>query len=326
MTKQELDRRLRYLADHPQEHSWSPPNRDGVTALPESGMFRPGEMVSIHVHPTNLGPELPEGGPEPHRHEFIEIPFLWSGTCRMEVEGNRFEMEPGDFVILDTASAHLPSVEPGAILVNLAIKPMFFNDHFFRNFEKDDALAGFFASTIYAQKNAKRYLQFQTQNDPRIRQLLEMILMEYFGDEVCSRRIVENLMMVLFSTMVRLQKQTCANVTAMEQTSDQLVSEILSYMNDNLQKLSRDMLAEHFGYSYSYITTVLRSATGMTFSRLKNTLRLQRAELLLRTTDRPISVVAHDSGFSNVSNFYELFQKHYDVTPLDYRTKLQTNG
>ena len=86
------------------------------------------------------------------------------------------------------------------------------------------------------------------------------------------------------------------------------------------------MLAEHFGYSYSYITTVLRSATGMTFSGLKNTLRLQRAEMLLRTTDRPISVVAHDSGFSNVSNFYELFQKHYDLTPLDYRTKLQING
>lgn len=323
LNESELQVYLHQATQHPEELLWAAPLPGSTPTLPTEGMFRPGEMIAIHIHPTGDGPPLPEGlEPEPHRHEFIEIPYLWEGQCQMEVEGQTFPMNPGDFIILDTRSAHRPKVEPGALLLNLAIQPAFFNDAFFRQFSKDDALAGFFANTIYSQKSAKRYLIFETHNDLRIRRLLTMILQEYFSREVCSRSIVENFVTVLFSTMVRLQLQKSVNVTAMEQVNDDLVTEVLRYMEENLQTVTREALADHFGYSYSYMTTVLQTATGMTFSKLKNTLRLQRAELLLRTTDRPITQVAHDAGFSNVTSFYEMFRSSYGAAPLDYRKSL----
>ena len=227
-------------------------------------------------------------------------------------------MEPGDFIILDTLSSHAPEVPDGSILVNIAVESGFFNESFFRNFDRDDVLAGFFASSIYSQKSVKRYMVFRPANDIRIRKLITMLLQEYFSDEVCSRRIIENLMMVLFSTMVRLQLQQHAQLTSL-QDDDGMVAEILRYMNEHLQSVSRESLADHFGYSYSYISSVLQSATGMSFTRLKTALRLQHAELLLRSTDRPIAVLARDSGYSNVTSFYEMFRRQYGMSPQDYR-------
>lgn len=334
ITQQELTQYLRHAAQYPDESQWShtfpeptTDNFEHIMTLPNKGTFRPGELIAIHVHPTGDGPPLPSGvEPAPHKHDFIEIAFLWEGLCRMDVEGQSVEMHPGDFVILDTQSAHNPHIAPDALLVNLVIEPRFFNDAFFRSFSKDDLLAGFFANTIYSQKAAKRHLIFETNNDSRIRQLFSMLMQEYFSEEVCSKSIVENLTMVLFSTMVRLQLQKAANVTAMEQANDQIVTQILRYISENLDSVTRNTVADRFGYSYSYITTVLQSFTGMTFSELKRSMRLQKAELLLRTTDRPITTVAHDAGFRNITSFYEMFRNAYGTTPLDYRKTIATDS
>lgn len=327
MNPKELDVFLREAAMHPDELSWlstapAPQIQENeqVMTLSRNGTFRPGEMIAIHIHPTGDGPELIHGPePIPHKHDFIEVAYLWDGDCQMEVEGASHEMKTGDFLILDTHSAHNPRIHPGCLLVNLAIETHFFNDVFFRQFQHDEPITRFFANAIYSQKSAKRYLLFQTDNEPRIRQLFTMLMQEYYSGEICSKNIVENLVIVLFSTMVRLQVQKSVNVTTMEQIDDDLVSQILRYISDNLMDVNREAVAEHFGYSYSYITTVLQTATGMSFSKLKNTLRIQKAELLLRTTDSPVTSIAHISGFSNITSFYEMFRKAYGMSPMEYR-------
>ena len=295
-----------------------------TTVLDPDRSIRPGDMLAVHVHPSRRIAPLPEDQwPDAHRHDFIELAYVWAYDCGMEVEGKPFLLETGDFVILDTNSAHRIFDRDETLLINLDIRTEFFNDAFFRHFEKDDALAEFFANTIFSEKTARRYLVFRTGNDPKIRQLFTMILQEYFSQEVCCRPILENLVTILFIAMVRLQRQARAEVTDMAPQEETRVSSLLRFMNDNLENVTRDMLAEHFSYSYSYIASILHSATGMTFSQLKKTLRIQRAEMLLRTTDRPISLVAQDSGFSNLSAFYDRFRKEYGVTPQDYRKKVK---
>ncbi len=327
MTYEELDMFLREAGRHPEALSWvanapepafTPDNT--IMTLGAKGTFRPNELISIHIHPIGEGPEFPpEGKPLPHKHDYIEIPYLWAGPCRMNIEGQEVVLSPGDFVILDTESTHSLHTDDDTVLVNLAIETKFFNDTFFQHFTMDDPLAGFFANTIYSQKTAKRHLIFESKNDPRVRHLFTMIMQEYFAQEVCYRSIVESLVIVLFSTMVRLQLQKSIRVTTVSRETDDLVSQILQFMQDNLGDINRETIANHFGYSYSYITTILQGATGMNFSQLKKTLRLQKAELLLRTTDRPIIAVAHDAGFSNVTSFYELFKSTYGLPPLTYR-------
>lgn len=50
--------------------------------------------------------------------------------------------------------------------------------------------------------------------------------------------------------------------------------------------------------------------------------RLEKAQLLLRTTDLRISEIAYDCGYSDVSHFIKTFQKNYHYTPSIFREKL----
>ena len=320
MTGAELENLLVKLTQNPPNLSKKNWAEDG-DKLCRDEVFRDQERVAVTVHPTNDGPPLPEGmtSPMPHSHEFVEISYVWSGSCSVDIEGEHVPLEPGDFVLLDTRSTHHPNVEKGCILINLDLTTDFFDSSFFQNFDREDVLAEFFASMLYSQKKEKRYIVFQPHNDPRVRQLVAMMVQEYYAREICNGRIIENLIMVLFSTMVRIQIQQNARLSVSVE-EDTMVAEILRYMSEHIQTVTRDSLADHFGYSYSYISSVLQSATGMTFSGLKNSLRLQRAQRLLQSSGEPITVIARQSGFSNVTSFYEIFRRKYGMSPQDYRT------
>ena len=56
-----------------------------------------------------------------------------------------------------------------------------------------------------------------------------------------------------------------------------------------------------------------------TFVGYVNELRLNRAAMLLVTTDKPIIEIASISGFNNLSNFNRAFKMHFNKTPSAYR-------
>ena len=53
-----------------------------------------------------------------------------------------------------------------------------------------------------------------------------------------------------------------------------------------------------------------------------NEKRLEKATLLLKTTDETISQIATSCGYSSVSWFILEFKKRYNLTPKDYRYKI----
>lgn len=80
-------------------------------------------------------------------------------------------------------------------------------------------------------------------------------------------------------------------------------------------------LALRAGRSREHVNRILREQTGKTAMETLNELRLNRAALELRMTDRPIAAVAADCGFGNLSYFYRLFAARFGATPRRYRTR-----
>ena len=54
--------------------------------------------------------------------------------------------------------------------------------------------------------------------------------------------------------------------------------------------------------------------------------RNNEARALLSNTDKSISAIIDELGFSNRSHFYRLFEKAYGQTPLDYRRQCRSAG
>ncbi len=106
----------------------------------------------------------------------------------------------------------------------------------------------------------------------------------------------------------------------MTDTSRGIASPVMFWIEENYQKkFSLDALAAELGKSRSYLSRRFHAETGEHTHDYLNTIRLRRAcELLLHST-LPVSEIAGQVGFTEVTYFISSFKKGIGETPLQYR-------
>lgn len=85
-------------------------------------------------------------------------------------------------------------------------------------------------------------------------------------------------------------------------------------------------IARRFGGSRSSLLPLVRKRCGTTPSALIIEARLARAQLLLETTDHSANDLARRSGYRSPEHFHRQFQKHYGVTPQEWRFQKRTES
>jgi DNA-binding response OmpR family regulator len=91
---------------------------------------------------------------------------------------------------------------------------------------------------------------------------------------------------------------------------------ILSRLSD--EQLCVESLAEEIALSRSQLLRKITALTGVSVNELIRTFRLQKAAQLLEQSWGPVTQVAYEVGFSNLSYFSKVFKEQYGVLPSDY--------
>ena len=74
-------------------------------------------------------------------------------------------------------------------------------------------------------------------------------------------------------------------------------------------------------YIENYVSTLLKKNTGYTYIQLIQTQKLKSAATLLKTTSMPVTAIANQAGYENISFFYKKFQERYHCSPNEYRLR-----
>ena len=102
----------------------------------------------------------------------------------------------------------------------------------------------------------------------------------------------------------------------------------LHWLVDELQRyakarfwtdISLKELASEYHKNEKYLGRLFKKETGVEFRQYLISLRLEKAEKLLLTTDDKILDIALDCGFNNVSYFNRLFFQKHGVSPSRFR-------
>jgi len=94
---------------------------------------------------------------------------------------------------------------------------------------------------------------------------------------------------------------------------------MIAFINANYtEKLALVSLAAKFELSVTYCCSLFNKYYSMTFTEYVTKLRLDKAILMLRTTDKSIVEIADYVGY-DYFYFVKLFKKMYSMTPLQYR-------
>ena len=102
------------------------------------------------------------------------------------------------------------------------------------------------------------------------------------------------------------------------------INDCIGYLELHLgEKLDMTALAENVGYNKNYLSTKFGREVGISISECLTRLRIERAKLMLRSTNEPIQQISDTLGFGSVSYFSAQFRKLVGQTPSDYRNRRQ---
>jgi len=101
--------------------------------------------------------------------------------------------------------------------------------------------------------------------------------------------------------------------------SNRLSSAIIYIHKNYRQNITAEDVAKHIYLSPKYLSSLFRKELGVTFSQYLTNLRLTNACNMLCSSSDSVKEIAIDSGFNNTKHFQNVFKKHYNMTPLEYR-------
>lgn len=112
----------------------------------------------------------------------------------------------------------------------------------------------------------------------------------------------------------------CAQNAQDDKVSNGYVEQIQNYVRQHyVDGFTSVQIQEACGLSYKYAGTLFKEVTGQTIKEYQCTLKLRKAEQLLKETDKSIAEVAQLTGFSDMFYFSKIFHKKKGCSPGEYR-------
>lgn len=112
----------------------------------------------------------------------------------------------------------------------------------------------------------------------------------------------------------------CAQNAQDDKVSNGYAEQIQNYVRQHyIDGFTSVQIQEACGLSYKYAGTLFKEVTGQTIKEYQCTLRLRKAEQLLKETNKSITEIAQLTGFSDVFYFSKIFHRKKGCPPGEYR-------
>src|SRR6185369_7914721 len=110
--------------------------------------------------------------------------------------------------------------------------------------------------------------------------------------------------------------------------NEKLLKEIMLYLEENLTnpKLSVEELSRHVGMSRSTLYSKVLELTGETPVEFIRSVKLDKAVILLKKSEKNIAQVAYSVGFSTPNYFAKAFKAKFNMLPSEYISKMRKEG
>ena len=272
-----------------------------------------GKLITIRPHTRFI--HFPE-----HTHDYVEVIYMCSGETTHIVNGKSLRLEQGDLLFLNQSATHeVCRAGEKDIAVNFIVLPEFFTAPLSMIGEAETPLRKFLIDCLCGQNSGAGYLYFDVSDVKPIQNLLENLLWSLLQETPNKRKMDQMTMALLF-----MQLLGHTETLATDDREDQVVWQVLRYVEANYAHGSFTELAGQLHYDASWLSREIKRKTGKTYTQLIQEKRLAQAAFLLRNTDRNVSDISMAVGYENVSYFHRIFAQAYGKSPRHCRVQEKT--
>ncbi|MCD7920963.1 MAG: helix-turn-helix domain-containing protein [Clostridiales bacterium] len=245
---------------------------------------------------------------KPHFHSEIELIAVVDGSVTVSIKEHSYLLNKEDVILVNSGLTHGCSGAAGSITCVIHFPLALVTD---------------------LLKNGNCIFKCNTVEEPgrdnrELHTVLHELILSYIWQNHRSDSLLISLLFRLLDCLVENYRISSSMLSVYENQDDVRLQEIFQYVNRNYQNsISLAEIAEHFYVSTSTLSRFFKKQTGIYFSEYVNQIKCLQASHELISTDKNITRLAMDCGFSGLSAFNKVFRDIYGMSPSDYRKTYQ---
>lgn len=255
-----------------------------------------------------------------HWHDELEIIFVEAGELQVKIGDQEYIGRAGDVFFVNERELHLMGAEDVGVQYYTVLFPLSF-----LSFQTMDELEMSFFSLLRNQQLVfPEYIADEELRKVVFSMLKRVTARNHYedGQEIRQENYISQHLqtrMLLLEMLLLLYEGNVFEKGEVVRNSD-MKRDMLVYIGEHFkERMTLGMLAKEFHLSEKYVSRYFVENFHIPFSNYVVHLRLSEARKLLETTELPVTDVAFQAGFSNVSYFIRAFKEMYGLSPLKYR-------
>lgn len=255
-----------------------------------------------------------------HFHEFLEMLYLTEGKMNIWLNDKLYEFNQGELIIINSNETHrLASLSP--VSRYFVIK---FTPKLLYTFQQTPKETRYILPFLAEQSEQPRVYSRGFVEKAGIPALLYDAINEWNEKGVGYELALKADVLKTIRCVVGFLSEQGINVKASSAGGNiqHIISNILEYINENFRTAGEMEVADKFGISYSYFSRSFKQIMNMSFKEYVNYLKINEAQKLLLTTNKSITDISMELGFSSSSHFINVFKKYKDCSPKQYKKNI----
>lgn len=246
---------------------------------------------------------------KPHWHPEHEILHIRKGRFTLRLDGEVYNLKAGDVVFYPGGSIHTgtpENCEYTCILLNLSLM-----------MKKHDICMDFAKKLDSGEIIINPVLP---RNVPEFSEICDRALKDFSERYDGYAFLVKADILEFFGRILNLHLYKKTDEKNGERVDGGLIKSVIKYMESNYSSnVSLQTLADLAHITPTHLCRCFKAVTGKTPIAYLLDYRLSKARHALLGSDRPITDIALESGFNDISYFTRRFRERYGITPKQFK-------
>ena len=283
--------------------------------------------MAVYVWQQELDPGFPlavleyevRGAADPmHWHDHLEIAQVLEGGGRFRLGGRSLPAEPGDVFFIDNSQPHVAHGASGTVMRLLLVlfRPELIAGPGCREFD-----LGYLTAFRPEDPRVSPRIAGGSGLAIEIAPVLAELGRIWRGHERAEQQLADAKLrevLALVNRHRRSRPKAIGSRTAA--TSRDLIRPVLAYVDEHCREpITLEQVAAVVHVSPSRVRHVFKEVTGVGFKEYVTQLRVTEAKRLLVSTDLSVAEVAQAVSYTNLSQFYKVFDRTTSMSPAEYR-------
>lgn len=249
-----------------------------------------------------------------HSHNCLEINLILAGSGYYVIEEKRYDITAGDIFVINNQERHM-AVHNGDLKILVLI---FEPGLVWEGKQESSLLEPFFnRSPLFSNRIRDNESVY-----PSLKIDMDIISREYLLQKNGWTVYVKAQLLLFLVELFRYcqEKQELGGDIKNLHKMYSKIRPVLDYIHEHFtEQLTLEDLAEHAIMNKSYLCTCFKETMNLRIFEYIDQLRINKACVLLKTTEESITEIALEVGYSSVSYFNRNFKHVKSITPRNYR-------